>query len=204
MNACATERDYWNEVMSNVHKNGKVLDNIWKRQEQVKMLLDYDFYQRHVLEIGIGNGSLAASLLSSTGAQAFYRGMDISDKAVQEVRNRLGLKAVQADARNIPFEDKRFDYIIAFDVLEHIPTDDRTQVYRQMDRVLKDQGVIFLHFSLMESAHDKNFDFKYDLHDLVELTDIVGGTLTKVKTYTIDIWGKPNTYQFISIERTNS
>ena len=47
--------------------------------------------------------------------------------------------AVEADARDLPFEDQSFDAVLCSHVLEHIPED--VTVAREIARVLSDEGV---------------------------------------------------------------
>lgn len=59
-----------------------------------------------------------------------------------EIALSRGLKAVQADARKLPFEDGSFDLLVAFDVLEHIEEDGLAAA--EIFRVLKPGGTALI------------------------------------------------------------
>ncbi len=67
-----------------------------------------------------------------------------------------GYKCINYDARDIPghtdivgdvkdlsnFEDSKFDYILASDIIEHFPISETSTILREWARVLKSEGVI--------------------------------------------------------------
>lgn len=94
------------------------------------------------LEIGCGTGFVLEAIagacphLELTGAEYFIEGLEVANR-------RLGSKArlCQMDARHIPYE-AAFDVVAAFDVLEHIPEDER--VLQQMHQATRPGGGILL------------------------------------------------------------
>ncbi|MEQ4717333.1 class I SAM-dependent methyltransferase [Nonomuraea sp. B19D2] len=79
---------------------------------------------------------------------------DFSEIAVELARER-GLKAIHADARDLPLPDGSFDLVLAFDVLEHIQEDHLAA--REIVRVLRPGGTALITVPCdMElwSAHD--------------------------------------------------
>ncbi len=79
-----------------------------------------DFAQRErmrVLDVGGGYGRLAGPLSERHDVTM----SDISPEMLEEARQRWpGLKLVQADARQLPFEDGEFDAVLALDLLAHL------------------------------------------------------------------------------------
>jgi len=65
--------------------------------------------------------------------------IDISTPAIEQLKMRGGL-AVPGEIGALPFGDRQFDLVCAFDVIEHVE-DDRL-VFGEMTRVLKDNGVL--------------------------------------------------------------
>ena len=73
---------------------------------------------------------------------------DFSKKAVELSRRTLGRyyagDAVVADARNFPFLDHTFRYIIASHVIGHIQKEERTTIAKEVGRVLQPGGRLLL------------------------------------------------------------
>jgi SAM-dependent methyltransferase len=67
--------------------------------------------------------------------------LDLTDAAGQRLRAQGGA-ALTGDVSALPFRNETFDLVCACDVIEHV-TDDRA-VFREVSRVLKDEGVLLL------------------------------------------------------------
>ncbi|HMF57040.1 MAG TPA: class I SAM-dependent methyltransferase [Pyrinomonadaceae bacterium] len=92
----------------------------------------------HILDIGCGTG--ANLLLLSQFGDA--EGVDISEDAIAFCRKRGLLNVRQGAAEKLPYEDKTFDLITSFDVVEHL--DDDVAGLSEMRRVLRPNGRILL------------------------------------------------------------
>ena len=101
------------------------------RRNVEEFVADNHLSRAHVLEVGSGAGSLQDVVED-------YTGLDISET----VRPNYHKRFVQADARAMPFPDGEFDAVFTVWVLEHIPNPE--QVLREMRRVLKPGGVLYL------------------------------------------------------------
>jgi SAM-dependent methyltransferase len=102
-----------------------------------------------VLDYGCGAGDLMR-VLAGLGARADFTGCDVSTGMLAEAERRwtssLGpapALAVQ-DGAAAPFADRRFDIVTISAVLHHVPVGERQAVYRELGRVLKPGGRIYV------------------------------------------------------------
>jgi SAM-dependent methyltransferase len=81
---------------------------------------------RSILEVGCGNGDLAARILNDFGvgrspSGPWYVGCDVSGGQVAEARRRYPAAAfLQASIYALPFVNRQFDLVIACEVFEHL------------------------------------------------------------------------------------
>lgn len=59
---------------------------------------------------------------------------------------------IQADGTNLPFADNAYDFIIALDVLEHIPYEKREPFLKEMNRVARKGAIICFPFASEETT----------------------------------------------------
>lgn len=92
-----------------------------------------------VLDIGGGEGELAA-LLAGAGNRVAC--VDVSSviiaraEALLAQAPGLAVRFQQADARELPFADGGFDYVVSEDLLEHLPPGDLGRHLAEVHRVL--------------------------------------------------------------------
>ena len=84
------------------------------------------------------------------------QGIDISDEALSFCRKK-NLSVSKASIENIPFPAASFDLITSFDVIYHKSIKDDTVVLRQMNRVLRERGLLLIRVAA--------FDFLYGDRD---------------------------------------
>jgi SAM-dependent methyltransferase len=95
--------------------------------------------------------------------------VDISEPALSRLRARAGLTAL-AEITALPFPDRSFDLVCAFDVVEHV-ADDR-QAFREVERIARD-GAAFVFSVPLDPARFSAFDAlvghvrRYDPDDLM-------------------------------------
>lgn len=77
-----------------------------------------------ILFIGVGDGLVANLLKKSCRVMTMDIDPDLNPDIV-------------GDIRSLPFADKEFDIVCAFEVLEHIPLDDARLALKEMNRVSK-------------------------------------------------------------------
>jgi len=107
-----------------------------------------------VLDIGCGRGELVFWAARRQAAQAI--GLDYSSAAIalankarahfpQSIRART--KFLHHDAKRLPFPAHKFDAVFMTEVLEHLYPAEQDLVFKEIARVLKPGGFLFVHTS---------------------------------------------------------
>ncbi len=113
--------------------------------DKVKDSIIFDHIKRatsqghSLLDIGCGMGH-ACTLFSSKLDPV---GIDASAQAISIATHKSKGVFIQGDAQSLPFRDDSFDYIVAKDVLEHIPDDQLT--LEEILRVSKNKARILMY-----------------------------------------------------------
>lgn len=98
--------------------------------------------QGNLLDIGCSDGtttynvSLASSNLKITGLDLYKETIEFAKKKYPNI------KFIFADAQNLPFKAKSFNYVTAIEVLEHIPDPDKA--LSEIRRILKPKGTLII------------------------------------------------------------
>jgi 2-polyprenyl-3-methyl-5-hydroxy-6-metoxy-1,4-benzoquinol methylase len=87
-----------------------------------------------ILDVGSGGGMIASSLLEFGSVTV----CDVDPRCEAAVHERFGLEFRYGRAEALPFGDRSFDLVTAFDVIEHIE-DDRLAL-RELVRVVRPGG----------------------------------------------------------------
>lgn len=99
--------------------------------------------QVHVLNVGCGVGLLDQCLISKVGR---FAGIDISEKSVgQAAKANSNAEYRHYNGRSIPFPNESFDFVLAICIMHHIHVDQRQQLVREMARVIRRGGYLFIY-----------------------------------------------------------
>src|SRR5262249_51552360 len=93
---------------------------------------------------------------SSTDRNVY--GLDVTMDALGWVRKRGFQKIIQASVTELPFRPETFDLVFSFDVLQQVPIGMDEPAIREMHRVLKPGGHLFVRaaaFEWLRSSHDE-------------------------------------------------
>lgn len=163
---------------SHQHKRGERMPRLipqWiKRRVETDIYLIYDFSSEaagrvpanaQLLDAGAGQGRFKADF---THAQ--YTGVDLT---VGDMRwDYSNLDAI-SDLTRLPFASDSFDAVICFQVLEHVP--EPKAVIREIQRVLRPGGMLFLSAPQSWCQHQKPYDyFRYTSFGLRHLFSEAG------------------------------
>lgn len=108
---------------------------------------------RHVLEIGFGNGAFMAW---ARGQGADVAGIEINE-AMLEAAHRHGFEASSASLDELAESGPRYDVIVAFDVLEHWNTEELVRNFGLVRRLLHDGGIFLARFPNGQSPYGRVF-----------------------------------------------
>lgn len=91
---------------------------------------------KNILDIGCG----CAPISSSIAGRNKIIGIDLSESALRKA-SRKGINCIVSGVEDrLPFKEKRFDFVLITEVLEHIF--DPCSLLKEIHRVLKDEGLI--------------------------------------------------------------
>lgn len=135
-----------------------IVSSIWGKKRQRDILLDQYPWKGNetVLDVGCGRGLLvigAAKRLTTGNAYGIdiWSGKDLSGNQKAAARRNCEFEAVSekitlldADARNLLFEDEMFDVIVSSMVIHNIDKAGRRKAIAEMIRVCKKGGMIFI------------------------------------------------------------
>jgi 2-polyprenyl-3-methyl-5-hydroxy-6-metoxy-1,4-benzoquinol methylase len=141
---------------------------------------------KEVLDAGCGVG-YGIEILAAAGAAA-VSGADLDPGAVATSRERVGERAaaiVEADLRELPFEDESFDSVVCFETIEHIEGAERALA--EMRRVLRPDGVVVVSSPNPDVYIEGN---EHHVHEFrpEELAATVGAHFSQVAEYRQDAW----------------
>ncbi len=108
-----------------------------------------------ILDAGCGTGYNLGHYGSKDSFEIY--GIDISSDALEWVRKRGFRKIAQGSVTEIPYQSEVFNIVFSFDVLQQLRPDTNEDALREMHRVLKPGGLLFIRvaaFEWLRSSHD--------------------------------------------------
>jgi len=153
-----------------------------------------------VLNIGIGDGYFEKKLQQRDWD---IHTLDPNEAVIQEMI-ALGIKGHQGYIEKMPFEDERFDFVVASEVMEHLTDEQRHQGLCEIKRVLKKGGLFLGTVPYSENlkasqvvcpscgelfhrwGHQKSFDLNFLSEDLSQYFKV----LEKRKTAFVSFKGR--------------
>ncbi len=110
-----------------------------------------------LLDVGCGMGRLARGLLVA-GVDACA--LDVAPVVTDDLRRRIGDRAVNGSVLALPFDDDAFETVVATDVLEHIAEDDVPRALAELWRVTRRSA-----FVTISTIPDRDNQWHLTVHD---------------------------------------
>jgi ubiquinone/menaquinone biosynthesis C-methylase UbiE len=156
--------DTWKNLYVSEYARGFFVLNVLERY-----VPEFEVRGSRVLDIGCGD---AGVIIAIAEAGADVAGLELDEKSLSRARVRAEEHGVAATlsmgvAEALPFPDSSFDLVILDNVLEHVT--DRPQTLREIRRVLRPDGLLYMVTPKPFSIYSLWNDPHYDLAGLVLL-----------------------------------
>ncbi len=139
--------------MEDKKPNYRNMDTFFPREVRERVMLRWNqlFFYGKVLDVGCGHMPYKKMILENDKVIG-YTGIDIKSESYQtEIKPDYFW-----DGNILPFQDAEFDIVLLTEVLEHIP--DPSNILKEIRRVLKSEGLLFITVPFFWGLHDIPFD----------------------------------------------
>lgn len=172
---------HWRQVSKNILKR-----NIYvvAKYQLILDLIGKEIKGKKILDLGCGDGVLSY-LFAKNGAEVI--GIDSSEEAIKFAKEKCkDLKTIDflsASVYDLPYEDRRFDYIVCSDVIEHLKYP--LKMLSEIKRVCNSEGKIIIttDIKLSEKPLDKMHYREYSEEELRELLERYFGNVEIIKSH---------------------
>jgi ubiquinone/menaquinone biosynthesis C-methylase UbiE len=101
----------------------------------------------NILDIGCGTGVLVPFLLKKSSNECHLFEVDLSKKMLRENKKKCSdisslINYIHADTHNLPFKQRRFNFVVCFEVLPHLS--DQLIALKEWKRVLAVGGYLLI------------------------------------------------------------
>jgi len=115
---------------------------------------------QRVFEGGSGTGHFAS--LVSARYQVPVFGLDLDPSAARICGQRPGVECVRGNLESLPFPAASFDLVLAMDVLAHFRQDEEGVAVRELLRILRPGGFLFLRTSALGIFRSRHSEFVWE------------------------------------------
>ncbi|MFW9963851.1 MAG: class I SAM-dependent methyltransferase [Candidatus Sifarchaeia archaeon] len=122
-------------------------------------LIEKSDLEKKVLDCGAGGSRPPLALFHGYGYEVY--GIDISELAISASEkfareHGISLNMTEGDMRDIPFDDESFSHVFSQNSICHLTKKDTMKAIREMIRVLKPGGYLYVDFMSIESSYNAN------------------------------------------------
>jgi len=150
---------------------------------------DVDLSDKKVLNIGCGYGWFELNSLSKNIGDII--GAEISENDLTTAKNNVinnRVSFVVSSAIDIKQDDKIFDTVTSWEVIEHIPKKTEKKMFEEVNRVLKDGGIFYLstpNKNILSNLLDPAWYFGHRHYSLDKLAKIANHNGFEIEKYSI-------------------
>lgn len=127
----------------------------WKRSlDTLAKLLVSIPQPENLLDVGCGDGvktAMFADMLAVPANKVY--GIELKDKYIAQVRNKLNIKKIDLEKDRFPFDDQEIDTVICNQVLEHLKN--IFHPLGEIDRVIKKGGHLVIGIPNLAALHNR-------------------------------------------------
>lgn len=149
----------WENVFN---KEGKIFEKPHDDMKKISKELKKRNVQK-ILDLGSGSGRHLI-YLSELGFEVF--GIDISETGIKMSRDMLNKKGLKANLKvgniydRLPYTDEFFDSVISVQAMHHSNIDNIRSLIKEIERVLRPKGVIFITVPKTKKSQRKTKKYK--------------------------------------------
>ena len=133
-----------------------------------------------ILDVGCGTGTLAIAAKRRAGSAGVVHAVDASPEIITAARRKAQKAGVRIAFENqvieaLPFPDGKFDAVLSTLMFHHLPRKTREQGVREMRRVLKRGGRLFVVDFGQRAARPRGLlEHFHRRHGYVSLPEVIG------------------------------
>ena len=128
---------------------------------EIKRFLEFierSNFEKKILDCGAGGSEPTIAIFSKRGFEAY--GVEISETQLERAEkyaeeNNLDYKMIKADIRQLPFDKESFSFVYSYNTIEHLTKEGTKKAVKEMLRVLKKNGLLYINFQSVDSAFMK-------------------------------------------------
>jgi len=148
--ATKTEVNFLRRRIVRIYLKVSVFSNRNKHEKYYRKLKLLDGNQIKVLDLGCGGGNPDLKL----NKDCYVVGIDLSLSSLLNAREVYD-EVYKASATLLPFPSNTFDCVCSFDLFGHIPVNQKDDIFKEIYRVLKPEGLSF-HYIEVDSPKGYN------------------------------------------------
>jgi len=138
-----------------------------------------------VLEVAVGTGRLYRNLFNLCSP---YVAIDFSLPMLKEAQSHVkGMintpNLMRGDVFSLPFKDGSLAAVLSFRFIMMFNQEDRSEIYTELRRVLKNQGILIFDYRMLRSREKERKEHPFEKLTLPELNDEIkknGFTITRI------------------------